>query len=209
MATKKIIQVDVTSDTVCPWCYVGKKYLEKAIDETKDRYQFEVRWHPFFLNPDAPAEGINKREYIRQKFGESQIKPLFDHVNKVFADLGLAYSLDGLTGKTLDSHRLIYLAGQQGYEKQNALVDELFANYFSQDKYIGDRKVLVAAADKVGVHGAQEFLDDPHAGLKEVTDEVKKFSRGVSGVPHFLINGRYQLSGAQQPQAFIEVFQRA
>jgi len=104
---------------------------------------------------------------------------------------------------------LIELAGKQGFEKQNAVVDELFLNFFTQEKYIGDREVLVAAAEKVGVDGARVFLEDREAGLKEVLDAERKFRRGVTGVPHFVIDGRYEISGAQPPEAFLEAFEVA
>ncbi|XP_024394150.1 uncharacterized protein [Physcomitrium patens] len=204
---KKLIRVDVTSDTVCPWCFVGKKHLEKAIEACKDRYDVEVKWHPFFLNPDASVKGVNKKEYYRSKFGEGRMHMIVDHVGAAFANLGYKFSIGGETGSTLDSHRLIELAGRQGLKKQNALVEELFVNFFTEEKYIGDKNVLVAAAEKVGIEGAREFLDDPQAGLKEVLAEERKFRRGVSGVPHFVIDGRYQVSGAQPPEVFIEAFE--
>ncbi|CAM6086668.1 unnamed protein product [Calypogeia fissa] len=204
--TKTLIRIDITSDTVCPWCFIGKKYLEKAMEQVKDKYDFEVKWHPFFLNPNAPKEGVPKLDFYKKKFGDARIAPILDRVSKVFADLGLKFSAGGKIGNTLDSHRLLELAGRQGLDVQNKLVEELFINYFTQEKYIGDKKVLVAAAEKAGVKGAKEFLDDPNAGLKEVHDEIKAYARGVTGVPHFMINGHYQLSGAQPPEQFIGAF---
>ncbi|KAG0625254.1 hypothetical protein M758_2G040400 [Ceratodon purpureus] len=208
-SARKVIRVDVTSDTVCPWCLVGKKHLEQAVAAVKDKYEVEVEWHPFFLNPEAPVEGVNKVEHWRAKFGEGRMQMIVDRVAGAFASLGYRYSMGGMTGSTLDSHRLLWLAGRQGLEKQNALVEELFLDYFTREKYIGDRKVLLAAADKVGVEGGEAFLADPQAGLKEVLAEERKFKRGVSGVPHFVINGRYQISGAQPPEAFVEAFEAA
>lgn len=206
---KKVIRVDVTSDTICPWCFIGKKHLEQAIAASKDRYDVEVKWHPFFLNPEAPLEGVNKMEHYKAKFGAGRMQMIIDRVGGAFANLGYKYSMGGKTGSTLESHRLIELAGRQGLEKQNAVVEELFLNFFTQEKYIGDREILVAAAEKVGVEGAREFLEDPQAGLKEVLTEERKFRRGVSGVPHFVIDGWYQISGAQLPEAFLEAFEVA
>ncbi|KAG0555630.1 hypothetical protein KC19_12G183300 [Ceratodon purpureus] len=210
MATNKVmIRVDVTSDTICPWCFIGKKHLEQAIANTTDKYSVEVRWHPFFLNPDAPVEGVNKMEHYKAKFGAGRMQMILDRVGGAFAQLGYKYSMGGKTGSTLDSHRLIEFAGRQSLAKQNALVEELFLNFFTQEKYIGDREVLVAAADKVGVDGARAFLEDPQAGLKEVLTSERQFHRGVSGVPHFVIDGRYQISGAQPPEAFLKAFDAA
>ncbi|KAL5208943.1 hypothetical protein ABZP36_004566 [Zizania latifolia] len=136
---KKLIRIDVSSDTVCPWCFVGKKNLEKAMDQSKDKFDFEVRWHPFFLNPDAPKEGVRKSDYYRMKFGPIQFEHATARMTEMFRGLGMEYDMSGLTGNTMDSHRLIALAGHQGYDKQNALVEELFLNFFCQGKYIGDR----------------------------------------------------------------------
>jgi predicted DsbA family dithiol-disulfide isomerase len=205
---KKLIQIDVSSDTVCPWCFVGKKNLDKAVAACNDKYDFEIRWHPFFLNPSAPKQGVNKRDYYMQKFG-SRVEGIEARMTEVFKGLGLQYNLSGLTGNTLDSHRLIYLAGQQGLNKQHNLVEELCLGYFTQGKYIGDREFLVECASKVGVDGVAEFLDDPNKGLDEVNEELKKYSSHISGVPHFVINGKHELSGGQPPEVFMRAFQVA
>ncbi|KAL9665730.1 hypothetical protein QQ045_000050 [Rhodiola kirilowii] len=93
---KKLIRIDVSSDTVCPWCFVGKKNLEKAMDVTKDQYVFEVRWHPFFLNPGAPKEGIDKRQFYKDKFG-SRAEQIANRMSEVFGSIGLEYNMSGLT----------------------------------------------------------------------------------------------------------------
>ncbi|XP_043717470.1 uncharacterized protein YwbO-like isoform X1 [Telopea speciosissima] len=205
---KKLIQIDVSSDTVCPWCFVGKRNLDKAMDSSKDKFDFKVRWHPFFLNPSAPKEGVNKTEYYQKKFG-SQTEQIFARMTEVFRGLGLEYDTSGLTGNTLDSHRLISLAGHQGFDKQHALVDELCLGYFTQGTYIGDREFLIGAAKKAGVEGAAEFLEDPNNGVKEVNEELGKYSAHISGVPYFVINGKLKLSGGQQPEVFLRAFEKA
>ncbi|KAJ4707242.1 DSBA oxidoreductase family protein [Melia azedarach] len=207
-AGKKLVQVDVGSDTVCPWCFVGKRNLDKAIATSKDQYDFEIRWHPFFLNPSAPKEGVNKREFYEAKFG-ARAHGIMARMTEVFRGLGLEYNMSGLTGNTLDSHRLIYFAGKQGLDKQHNLVEELFLGYFTQGKYIGDREFLVESAQKVGIEGAAEFLEDPNNGLREVEDELKQYSANLSGVPHYVINGKHQLSGGQPPEVFLRAFQAA
>uniref|UniRef100_A0A7C9E3P0 DSBA-like thioredoxin domain-containing protein n=1 Tax=Opuntia streptacantha TaxID=393608 RepID=A0A7C9E3P0_OPUST len=205
---KKHIRIDISSDTVCPWCFVGKRYLDKAIADSKDQYDFEIRWHPFLLHPSAPKEGVNKIEFYRQKFG-SQADQIHARMAEVMKSLGLEYNMDGLIGDTLDSHRLIYYAGQHGPDKQHDLVEELFLGYFTQAKYIGDRDFLVECAQKVGIEGAAEFLEDPNNGLKEVQEELEKYSAHISGVPYFVINDQQRLSGAQRPEVFKRAFQVA
>ncbi|PKU84493.1 uncharacterized protein LOC110106856 [Dendrobium catenatum] len=205
--SKKFIQIDVSSDTVCPWCFVGKKNLEKAMSLAKDQFNFEVKWHPFFLNPNAPKEGILKSEFYKNKFGSTQYEHIISRMREVFRGLGFEYDTAGMTGNTLDSHRLISFAANQGYEKQNALVEELFQNYFIQGKFIGDKQVLLDAAQKVGIEGAAELINDPNKGLKEVNEELEKYSSRISGVPYFVFNGSFQLSGGQPPEAFLHAFQ--
>ena len=205
--SKPMIRVDVASDTTCPWCFVGKKHLEQAIAASKDRYEFEVRWLPFFLDPELPATGVNKKQNYWDKFGEARTRMIVDRVAATFLNLGYKFSIGGNTGSTVESHRLIALAGRQGLDKQDALVEELFVNFFTQEKYIGDKDVLLAAAEKVGIQGAKEFLDDPQAGLEEVLQEERKHHRVINGVPHFIIDGRYQISGAQSPESFLEAFE--
>ncbi|XP_020599735.1 uncharacterized protein LOC110039118 [Phalaenopsis equestris] len=206
-ASKKFIQIDVCSDTVCPWCFVGKKNLEKAMSLAKDQFNFEVKWHPFLLNPHAPKEGIIKSEFYKNKFGSTQSERIISRMKEVFRGLGFEYDTAGMTGNTLDSHRLISFAANQGYEKQNSLVEELFQNYFIQGKFLGDKQVLLDAAQKVGIEGAAEFINDPNKGLKEVNEELQKYSSQISGVPHFVINGSYEISGGQPPEAFLHAFQ--
>ncbi|KAK9828496.1 hypothetical protein WJX72_000378 [[Myrmecia] bisecta] len=200
--------IDVVSDTVCPWCFIGKRRLESAIKQYQGPKQFEVRWHPYQLNPHAEEEGVNKLEYYKQKFGEERTNQIIPRMEATFAAEGLQYNMDGLTGNTLDSHRLIAHAAQQGSDKQNKLVEELFKAYFTQGKYINDPAVLRAAAQNAGIEGAEEVIKDKNKYRAEVAQEMRTLGRGVNGVPHFIIDGKYSLSGAQDPSTFVEVFQR-
>nr|GEW62728.1 thioredoxin superfamily protein [Tanacetum cinerariifolium] len=205
---KKVIKIDVSSDSVCPWCFVGKKNLDKALALSKDQYDFEIKWHPYLLNPSAPVEGVNKKEYYKSKFG-SRADQMHGRMAEVFKGLGLNYDLDGLTGSSLESHRLILFAGKQGLDKQHNLVEELMNGYFTQGKFIGDRDFLLESARKVGLEGAAEYLDDPNNGLQEVKEELGKYSANISGVPHYVINGKHQLSGGQPAEVFLRAFQVA
>ncbi|ESQ47135.1 hypothetical protein EUTSA_v10027927mg [Eutrema salsugineum] len=206
--SKKLIQIDVSSDTVCPWCFVGKKNLDKAIDASKDQYNFEIRWHPFFLDASAPKEGVNKKEFYQLKFG-SRVEGMFTRMSEIFGSIGLDYDTSGLTGNTLDSHRLIHYAGKHAPDKQHSLVEELCLGYFTQGKYIGDREFLVETARNLGIEGAEEFISEPNNGVTEVEEEMKKYSRNITGVPHYIINGKVKLSGAQPPETFQSAFETA
>ncbi|KAF7803109.1 DSBA oxidoreductase family protein [Senna tora] len=202
---KKLVTIDISSDTVCPWCFVGKKNLDKAIASSMEQYNFEIKWHPYQLNPAAPKEGVDKREYYRRKFG-SQSEQIEARMSEVFGNIGLEYNMSGLTGNTMDSHRLIYFAGQQGWHKQHLLVEELCLGYFTQGRYIGDHNFLLECANKVGLEGAAEFLQDPNNGLKEVEDELNTYS-GNNGVPYYVINGSRKIFGAQPPEVFMKAFE--
>ncbi|XP_039130566.1 uncharacterized protein LOC120266968 [Dioscorea cayenensis subsp. rotundata] len=205
--SKKLIQIDVVSDTVCAWCFVGKKNIEKAMDLVKDQFDFEVRWHPYFLNPSAPKEGIKKTDLYKLKYGVEKSEATSSRMKKVFQGIGLEYDPSGLTGNTVDSHRLIALAAQQGYDKQNALVEELFFNYFCEGKYVGDHQVLLDAAEKVGIERAADVLEDPSKLLEEINEELEKYPARGMGVPLFLINGEHKISGGQPPEVFLKTFQ--
>uniref|UniRef100_A0A1J3FIJ5 Uncharacterized protein YwbO n=1 Tax=Noccaea caerulescens TaxID=107243 RepID=A0A1J3FIJ5_NOCCA len=205
-ASKKLIQIDVSSDTVCPWCFVGKKNLDKAIDASKDQYNFEIRWHPFFLDASAPKEGVNKKEFYQKKFG-NRCEGMFTRMSEIFKGIGLEYDTSGLTGNTLDSHRLIHYTGEHAPDKQHSLVEELCLGYFTQGKFIGDREFLVETAKKLGIEGAEGFLSEPNNGVAEVQEDLEKYSRNITGVPHYTINGKVKLSGAQPPETFQKAFE--
>ncbi|XVE72286.1 hypothetical protein DITRI_Ditri11bG0027100 [Diplodiscus trichospermus] len=187
---KKLIQIDVVSDCVCPFCFMGKRNLDKAIAESKDQFDFEIKWRPYFLDPSAPKEGVNKKEHYERKFG-SRVQGMFARMTEMFRNIGLEFDTSGLTGNTLDSHRLIYFAGKQGLDKQHNLVEEFFLGYFTQGKYIGDREFLLESARKVGVEGAAEFLENPNNGVKEVNEELEKYSANISGVPNYTVGEKF------------------
>ncbi|KAL0396618.1 UNVERIFIED_CONTAM: hypothetical protein Scaly_0110200 [Sesamum calycinum] len=205
---KKLIQIDISSDTVCPWCFVGKKNLDKAIASSNDNMHLRPDGIPLCCYLPLPRKALPRSKCSLKSLGLELYKSRLEW-QRFFKGLGLDYDTDGLTGNTLDSHRLIYFAGKQGLDKQHNLVEELGTGYFTRGKYIGDREFLVEAANKVGVEGAAEFLEDPNNGLKEVTEEINKYSSHVSGVPHYVINGKYELSGGQPPEVFLRAFQAA
>lgn len=203
---KPKVNVEIVSDTVCPWCYLGKKRLERALDNYGDKLDVEVKWLPFMLNPDASKEGINKEAYYREKFGSARTDQMVPQMTALYANEGLKYSLGGKTGNTLNSHRLLTRAYEEGgAAMQDALAEKLMKGYFTEEKFINDPDFLAEAAESVGMKNAREFLADPKAGLNEVRSELHKYP-GISGVPHFVINGKLHLSGAQPPEAFEELF---
>mmetsp|Transcript_103093 Transcript_103093/g.274097 ORF Transcript_103093/g.274097 Transcript_103093/m.274097 type:complete len:184 (-) Transcript_103093:17-568(-) len=173
-----------------------------------DKADFQVRWLPFQLNPAAPGgQGVNKLEMYRQKFGEARMSSMLPMMIATGKKEGINFSYGGNTGNTFDSHRLISLAAKQG--RQDEMVEELFRNYFEEEKCISDRTVLLAAAQKVGVTSAEAVLQGDDES-KEVEADMETYQGGMNirGVPHFIVDGTYQESGAIESKDFQEIFQR-
>ncbi|KAK6509541.1 hypothetical protein TWF481_004280 [Arthrobotrys musiformis] len=203
--------IDIVSDTVCPWCYVGFKRLNKAIATFKQSHSdatFEIKWHPYYLNPSAPKVGVDKQKVFEEKFGRDRVAMMHRRLAGVGLQDGIKFAFGGKTGNTRKSHRILQLAGEKGL--QNEVVEQLFISYFENEKDITDDAVLKEAAVKGGLkpEDVDNYLTSDLGGPqvdKEVSDAQLRF---IQGVPHFTINGRAELGGAQEPDAFIEIFER-
>mmetsp|Transcript_31134 Transcript_31134/g.88942 ORF Transcript_31134/g.88942 Transcript_31134/m.88942 type:complete len:181 (-) Transcript_31134:130-672(-) len=170
-----------------------------------DRIDFQVTWRPYQLSPDAPGgKGINKLAMYNEKFGEARVKQMLPYMQQVGQQDGINFSYGGNVGNTFDSHRLISLAQKQG--KQDELVEELFHNYFEQEKCVSDHAVLLAAAEKVGVSGAAQMLQSS-AEVNDVQADLRQFvPYARSGVPQFIIDGRPLPAGAQDAELLEQRF---
>ncbi|KAI4224851.1 MAG: hypothetical protein L6R36_004371 [Xanthoria steineri] len=207
--------ISIVSDTVCPWCFVGSKKLEHAISLYKSAHPdttdtFSTNWYPFYLNPDAPQTGVDKRQYYMSKFGPDRTPMIFDRLASAGKSVGIDFKFGGKTGNTRDSHRLIQLAKTKGPEMQTKVVEELFKCYFEQEQDITSRSVLQAAAEKAGLDGVEtrQWLESDRGG-KEVDQEVVEAQmKAVSGVPHFTLQDKYEIGGAQDPEAFVRIFEK-
>lgn len=203
------IDVEIISDAVCPWCYVGRRRLAKAIDRVKGGHEVRVRWKPFQLNPGMPKEGMSRKEYREKKFGSPQkVEELDRRMMGVGAEEGIPFALDRIqkTPNTFDAHRLLWKAGQEGV--QDAVADGLFRAFFTEGRDLGDRTVLadIAAAAGMNREAVAAFLDSDQ-GSKEVRAEEQKGREiGVEAVPTFIVGGKYLISGAQTPEVFLEAF---
>jgi predicted DsbA family dithiol-disulfide isomerase len=206
------LHIDVISDVICPWCYIGKRRLEKAIAMLDDSPSIQVRWLPFQLNPSMPREGISRREYRAKKFGSWEYSQQLDAKVKAVGEAeGIRFAFDWIerTPNTLDAHRLIWLAGKRGI--QDAVVEALFQAYFTAGRDISDRSTLIDVVAVAGLdrHQCEAVLDgtDGLDAIKEVGKLADRFR--VEGVPFFIVNGKATLSGAQPKETFLEVFQQA
>jgi predicted DsbA family dithiol-disulfide isomerase len=203
------LQVDVISDVICPWCYIGKRRLETAVTAVADQHDVRVRWLPFQLNQTLPKNGISRKAYRTAKFGSWQNSQELDaKVVEVGKTEGIDFAFDRIerTPNTLDAHRLIWLADEQGV--QDAVVEALFRAYFTDGRDISDRQVLIDVVSEAGLDRgkAEDVLngDNGLEAINEANDLARRFR--VEGVPYFIINGKIKLSGAQPPDAFVAAF---
>ena len=195
----RTLAVEVVSDVICPWCFVGKRRMEQASRQLGDDLRLAVRWRPFQLNPTMPKEGLDRRTYRTAKFGSWEHSQALDaQIAAVGREVGVAFCHDLMarTPNTFDAHRLIWLAGQEG--KQDEVVEALFRAYFTDGRDIGDSSVLADLAAEAGLprERASDFLRSDH-GSAEVTGEEAQARRlGISGVPTILVGGVPVFSGA-------------
>ncbi len=202
-------KLDIMSDPICPWCYIGKTYLDRALEKHAD-HPFEIEWHPFQLNPDMPAEGMDRRAYMEGKFGGQQgavraYMPVVEHAQKA----GLDINLDVIerTPNTLNAHRLINWAGIEG--KQTPVVSALFRAYFKEGRDIGDIEVLSDIADGAGLDASLILrLLKSDADVEEIRkrDQMAR-EMGINSVPTFIVAGRHAVPGAQPPELWEKVIE--
>lgn len=202
-----MVKLDILSDPICPWCYIGKAHLDRALEAAGD-HPFVIEWHPFQLNPDMPAEGMDRRTYLETKFGgkEGAVQaylPVQQHADKA----GLKIDLEGIkrTPNTLDAHRLIHWAGLEG--KQTPMVAALFRAYFVEGGDIGDRDILADLADSVGLDASViHRLLESDCDIQEIRDrDAAGREMGVTSVPTFIVGGKHAVPGAQPPELWAKV----
>jgi predicted DsbA family dithiol-disulfide isomerase len=207
MKTK--IRVDVVSDVVCPWCYIGRARLEKAMTALKDRFEFEVAYHPFELNPGMPQEGVNQKEYLSDKFGgEARYDQLTAQVTQVAATEGITFDYEKqlVSPNTRAAHRMAQLAGEEGV--QQPVIEALFKAYFTDGVDLSKKENLVKVGANAGLDAAkiEKLLASDDKTAEVIASEKQMQQLGITGVPFYIINNKYGVSGAQQPQAFIDAF---
>jgi predicted DsbA family dithiol-disulfide isomerase len=202
-----MIKLDIMSDPICPWCYIGKTHLDKALAERTD-HPFVIEWHPFQLNPDMPSEGMDRRAYLEGKFGgkDGAVKayaPVVEHAQAA----GLNINFEGMqrTPNTLDAHRLIHWAGIE--EKQTEAVDALFHAYFVDARDIGDHDVLADIADQIGMDASvvRRLLQSESDREDIAKRDAHSRQMGISSVPTFIVGQKHAVPGAQPPELWAKV----
>ena len=198
------LPITIYSDVICPWCYVGKRRFEKALLAPGMPQQLAITWRPFELNPDMPAEGIERSVYRARKFGPEKSRQIDQQMTETGREVGITFAFDKMqhTPNTRLAHRLIWQAGQHGGEAQNALVDRLFKGYFEDGLDIGRKDVLLDLATAAGLDsGDARIALEEDGSLDAVLDlEYQGVNMGIRGVPYFVLIGKYAISGAQSPE---------
>jgi len=206
---KPKIKLDIVSDVVCPWCYIGKRRVEKAMAELADEFDFEVRYLPFELNPIIPATGVNQKEYLTAKFGgPAQYEKITRHVTDVAAGEGLAFDFERqhVAPNTRQAHRVIWLAGREG--AQARVKEALMKAYFEQGVDLSQAENLAAIATGAGLPAerVKNFLNTDEGAREVAALEVIHPQRGITAVPFYIVNDRVGISGAQTPDVFVRAF---
>jgi predicted DsbA family dithiol-disulfide isomerase len=207
---KQTITIDIVSDIVCPWCYIGKRRLQTALLELREEYDFEVEYRPFELNPAIPASGRNQRDYMIEKFGsEERYNTLTRQVTQVAADEGLEFNFDKQlrSPNTRKAHALIQFAGSEG--RQQEVVDALFKGYFTEGIDLSKDENLLEIADQAGLdyQRSKQLLEDENSLLQIALEEQEIYKLGITGVPFFIINKKFGISGAQSSETFVKALQ--
>ena len=199
--------IDIVSDAICPWCYIGKRRLERAL-AMAPQPDLQIGWRPFQLNPDMPAEGMARQDYLRAKFGDQAGGKTYDHVIAAGREEGIPFRFDRIqrTPNTILAHRLIRYALREN--RQDQVVEALFRAYFIDGQDIGVVENLVAVTEALGMDAdrVRSYLESDQ-DLAEIRAE-DAFARqiGIQGVPCFIIDRKFAVSGAQPPESFLEIF---
>jgi len=206
------ISIEIYSDVICPWCYVGKRRLERALGQLRDRAQAQIDWRPFQLNPTMPLDGMDRTAYLKAKFGSlDAFRQMEEHLLAAGAAERIPFAFEKVTRtpNTFAAHRLVWYAAQQ--RKQDQVVEALFHAYFIEGQNIGDSNIIAHAAVEVGLDRTEteEFLASNKGAVEVKTEEAVGRRLGISGVPYFVFNGRIAISGAQPPEIFVSALQQA
>ena len=217
-ATAAPLNIDIVSDVVCPWFYIGKRHVEQAISQWREQHPdavVNVRWHPFQLNPDLPLEGTDRKGYLEAKFGGPQrAKEIYARVSAAGRNAGLELNFDGILKQpnTLAAHALIAYAqtADEGVHA-DAVAERLFKAYFVDGEFIGDLDVLVAIAAECGLDAeATRAVLSERTTLDQIAaQDVNVRQQGITGVPYFIFNRKVALSGAQPAEVLLDAMEKS
>ena len=204
-----MINIKVISDTICPWCYIGKKQLEKAINKI-DNIEFDISYKPFQLDPTMPTDGVDRKRYIDRKFGEDTAKEVGNKIREAGKLVGIEFNYENIikTPNTLNSHRILKWAEKES--KQEEALELLFYSYFTEGRDIGNNEELVKIAKKLGLNPKKIEKDlDSDIDIKEI--ELEEWSYrdlGIAGVPTYILEDNMIITGSQSSETFVNVFNK-
>ena len=209
--TDRGVTIDIYSDIVCPWCYVGKRRLERALAQLNGAVRARITWRPFQLNPTMSSDGMDRTAYLKAKFGSLEA---FGRMEEQLLAAGVeeripfAFEKIQRTPNTFAAHRLVWYAAQQG--TQDNVVEALFRAYFLEGQNIGDVTTLTHVAAEAGLDRTEteEFLASDKGVVEVKAEEAVGRRLGISGVPYFVLNGSISISGAQPPDIFVSAIQQ-
>jgi predicted DsbA family dithiol-disulfide isomerase len=209
---REALDIEVVSDVVCPWCFIGKRRLEKSLSLLAADVRVRVTWRPFQLNPGMPRQGMDRRSYRIAKFGTWERSLALDaQVAAAGAEEGIRFEFDRMvrTPNTLDAHRLIWLAQRHGV--QDSVVEALFRGYFTDGLDVGDASTLegIAVAGGIPASAVAGFFAGEQGRDEVLREEARCKDLGIGGVPAFLVDGRLAFSGAVDPHRLVEAFRQA
>jgi len=204
------MHIDIFSDPVCPWCLIGKRRLEKAL-ASRPIEGLTISWRPFQLHPQMPKEGADRAEFTAAKFGSKErAAAVYERVSGVGQTEGLDFRFDLIkrSPNTVDAHRLIAFAGSNG--KINDVVEGLFAAFFFEGRDISDLNVLIDVATAAGMDtdAVRTYLESNQDRDDVIQADEEARRLGIEGVPYFVIDGKYGISGAQAPETFVQTFEQ-
>ena len=212
--------IDIWSDVMCPWCAIGYGQLSKALDELEGEIEAQVRWRPFELNPDMPAEGEEQEAHLQRKYGRSaeqgaavrsQMKTIADGAGVSLTYEGGADAPPAMMWNTRDAHKLLAWALEEaGPHVQTDLKLALFRAHFNERRNVSDREVLLDIAAGAGLHreAAKAALDDETLEARVVAEERQAWDMNISGVPAMVIDGKFLIPGAQAPDVYVNALRR-
>jgi len=210
------MQIDIISDAVCPWCFIGKRNLEKSLATYKEQHPDadvpQILWHPFQLNPHLPHEGISRDEYTSSKFGgATRAREIYQRVANAGAAAGIEFRFDAIKVQpnTVDAHQLILLAAQ--VDAQDGVVESLFEGFFLEGRDLSDRDTLLDLAQRGGLPRADADRCLSEQLLRKTVEEQDDYARklGVEGVPFFIFDHKLAVSGAQPPEILVQAMRDA
>ena len=205
-----MIKIDIYSDTICPWCYIGKRKLKEAIDFFP-KIDFDIIWRPYQLNPNMPVKGIDRKKYLSQKFGSLEnAKKIYEIINYSGKKTGIFFQFDKITKtpNSFASHKLLAMAYKKGLQDQ--IIESLFYSYFIEGKDIGKIEELITIGKQYDLDENQmnEYLTSNEDREELLKEEFQAKTMGIKGLPSFIINKEYVLFGAQEKSIFVELFNK-